>query len=64
MEISPLYLCIPACLACTYAFMLPVATPPNAVVFSFGYVKTADMVRICIDTNSQLTVYSINPQEE
>lgn len=39
----PLYLMITAAVACSFAFMLPVATPPNAIVFSTGYIKIPDM---------------------
>lgn len=42
--INPLYLMIPVTLACTYAYMLPAATPPNAIVFSFGTISILDMV--------------------
>ena len=38
-------LLIPAALAATCAFMLPVGTPPNAIVFATGQVKIAEMVR-------------------
>jgi sodium-dependent dicarboxylate transporter 2/3/5 len=41
----PYTLMISACLAASCAFMLPVATPPNAIVFSSGYIRIADMAR-------------------
>jgi hypothetical protein len=36
---------IPATIACSYAFMLPIATPPNAIAYSTGYFKMTDMAR-------------------
>ena len=42
---DPMTLLIPAALAATCAFMLPVGTPPNAIVFSSGTVTIAQMAR-------------------
>ena len=36
---------IPGGVATTLAFMLPVATPPNAIVYSYGGITVAEMVR-------------------
>jgi len=43
--VDPMTLLIPAALAATCAFMLPVGTPPNAIVYATGYVKISEMVR-------------------
>ncbi|WP_455218148.1 SLC13 family permease [Kaarinaea lacus] len=45
IEVSPLNLMVPAAVAASYAFMLPVATPPNAIVFSSRYVSIPQMAR-------------------
>lgn len=45
LGIHPYALMIAAGVAASCAFMLPVATPPNAVVFSSGYVRITDMAR-------------------
>jgi sodium-dependent dicarboxylate transporter 2/3/5 len=42
---NPVTLAVAAALAASMAFMLPVATPPNAIVFSSGYVRLGDMIR-------------------
>ncbi len=51
INIHPYMLMIPATVAASCAFMLPVATPPNAVVFGSGYLKIRDMVRVGIWLN-------------
>lgn len=43
--IEPLMLTAPVALAATCAFMLPVATPPNAIAFGSGYVTIGQMVK-------------------
>ena len=42
---NPLALMIPTVISCSFAFMLPVATPPNAIVFAYGGLSIKDMVR-------------------
>ena len=43
--IDPYLLIVPACVAASCAFMLPVATPPNAIVFGSGLVSVPQMSR-------------------
>jgi sodium-dependent dicarboxylate transporter 2/3/5 len=45
MGINPLYLMIAATFAASMAFMLPVATPPNAVAYGSGYITMHNMMR-------------------
>lgn len=45
IRIHPLYIMLPCTIAASLAFMLPVATPPNAIAFSFGNLKVLDMVK-------------------
>ena len=51
LEIPILHLLIPVTMASSCAFMLPMATPPNAIVFASGYIKVAQMARVGIFIN-------------
>ena len=46
-----LQLCIPIALAASCAFMLPMGTPPNAIVFSSGFVSMGQMARVGLVLN-------------
>ena len=48
-EILPIL--IPCTMAASCAFMLPMATPPNAIVFASGYIKVSEMARAGIVLN-------------
>lgn len=68
IDVHPYILMVGATVAASCAFMLPVATPPNAVVFGSGYLKISDMARVGIWMNVisiillTLIVYFILPE--
>ena len=43
-DVSPLLYAVPAAVAASCAFMMPVATPPNAIVFGTGHMRISDMI--------------------
>ncbi|KAL7844580.1 hypothetical protein SRHO_G00231190 [Serrasalmus rhombeus] len=45
IELHPLYVMLPCTICASLAFMLPVATPPNAIAFSYGTLKVVDMAK-------------------
>ncbi len=45
LGLDKMELLVPVAMASSCAFMLPMATPPNAIVFASGYIKIKDMVR-------------------
>ncbi len=51
IDVHPFVLMVSATVAASCAFMLPVATPPNAVVFGSGYLRIPDMVKAGIWMN-------------
>jgi sodium-dependent dicarboxylate transporter 2/3/5 len=46
MGLSPIVLSVVIAISASCAFMLPVATPPNAIVFGLGYIKQSEMMRV------------------
>jgi sodium-dependent dicarboxylate transporter 2/3/5 len=44
-DINPIIIGMPAALCSSFAFMMPISTPPNAIVFGTGIIKTSDMMK-------------------
>jgi sodium-dependent dicarboxylate transporter 2/3/5 len=51
MHINPLMLMIPATISASCAFMMPVATPPNAIIFGSGRIRIGEMARVGVFIN-------------
>ncbi|XP_068160243.1 Na(+)/dicarboxylate cotransporter 3 isoform X1 [Antennarius striatus] len=51
ISLNPLYLVLPATIGSSYAFMLPVSTPPNSIAFATGLLEVKDMVRTGVVMN-------------
>lgn len=45
LQVSPMLFCVPVTIASSFAFMLPISTPPNAILFASGYIGVKDMIR-------------------
>jgi len=59
MKINPLFLMVPTCVSCSFAFCLPVATPANAMVFSTGSISIRDMMKSGLIMNAIGVVLNI-----
>ncbi|BFH68277.1 MAG: SLC13 family permease [Paenibacillus dendritiformis] len=59
LGIHPFALMIPCAMAANCAFMLPVGTPPNAIIFGTGKLKIIDMVRAGFSVNVFATIIII-----
>ena len=44
-EVAPVPIALAACLACSFGFMLPISTPPNALAYGTGLVPLPQMIR-------------------
>jgi len=56
MNLPPHELALPAGVAASCAFMLPVATPPNAIVYGTGEIDQKEMVKVGLILNVTFTV--------
>ncbi len=51
MQVNPLLFMVPATISASMAFMMPVATPPNAIIFGTGRIRIYEMARVGIILN-------------
>lgn len=51
LNLNPIVMGMPVAIGASMAFMFPVATPPNAIVFSSGHMKISDMIKAGIFLN-------------
>ena len=56
LEINSVVLLVPATIAASFGFMMPAGTPPNAMVFSSGYVPQKDMLKAGLIVNVLVSI--------
>ncbi len=60
LDINPIFLMAPVAIATSYGFIMPVGTPPNAIVFGSGYVTARKMAKFGFPLNLiSITVLTI-----
>lgn len=62
LKIDPILLALPVTLSASIGFMFPIATPPNAIVFSSGYIRMRDMIRagVLLNISSIIIIWIIS----
>ena len=57
--VNPVPIAIATCLACSFGFMLPISTPPNALAYSTGFVRLPTMIRcgLLLDLIGAITIW-------
>jgi solute carrier family 13 (sodium-dependent dicarboxylate transporter), member 2/3/5 len=57
--VNPVPVALATCLACSFGFMLPISTPPNALAYATGLVRLPAMVRsgIILDIAGAVTIW-------
>ena len=48
LHINPLYLMIPVTVSASFSYILPVSTPPNAIVYAYGDITMLDIVSVVV----------------
>jgi sodium-dependent dicarboxylate transporter 2/3/5 len=58
LDINPIFMAMPITLSASIGFMFPIATPPNAIVFSSGYIRMKNMIRagLLLDVASMIII--------
>ena len=61
-HINPIWLAMPVTFAASCAFMMPISTPPNAILFASGYIKMKEMIKtgILLNLCSLLIIFLIS----
>jgi solute carrier family 13 (sodium-dependent dicarboxylate transporter), member 2/3/5 len=54
-HINPIWLAMPVTFAASCAFMMPISTPPNAILFASGYIRMKEMIK----TGLLLNIFSL-----
>ena len=59
--LNPVPVALATCLACSFGFMLPISTPPNALAYGTGHVRLPEMVRsgVWLDLVGAVTIWLI-----
>jgi sodium-dependent dicarboxylate transporter 2/3/5 len=60
-HLNPIPVALATCLACSFGFMLPISTPPNALAYGTGLVRLPEMIRtgIILDIAGAITIWLI-----
>ncbi|USK91379.1 SLC13 family permease [Rossellomorea marisflavi] len=59
LNADPILLMVAGCMGATFAFMFPVAAPPNAIAFATGYIKMSSMAKTGIWLNLLCLLFSL-----
>lgn len=62
LNVDPYILALPVTFAASCAFMFPISTPPNAIVFSSGHIKMKDMIKagIVLDVMCLIIIFLLS----